>query len=459
MNETQEADKDRQFSYISGICSKKIREKLMQLNRTEKRTFFILMLAAFFNGFIISTFNLQDIIAKKALHAYDWQITILVMLWPLSNLFSIWWGKILEHSKSLSKFFILTGFIGRLSLILMLWVHNFYQYLAIFIILFSFNALISPAQNSIYQLNISPKNRGLIFGYVSSLITLVAIFFSFAAGKILDINENWFRYIFLAVGIMGCLSSFLMALIKIKKENFTEKAFLTLKQVFIKPVLRTVEVLKNNKDFAIFQRNFFIYGIAFMILLPAIPKYLVEYLQMDYSHTFLAKGIISQIGILFLAPLAGKVHDRKNPAFFTTIVFGILSLYPLTLLISSFMLGTSYVYYVVYFAFFIFSVGLSGMIIAWNISSIFFAGKEDVSMYQSVHVTLTGVRGIFAPFLGLLIMKTLGIRAVFIVAIFLFLFASFLSFKLYLKMCKKEVVFAIPAKQILYHFRKIFPFS
>ena len=431
----------------------------MQLNQTEKRTFFILMLAAFFNGFIISTFNLQDIIAKKALHAYDWQITILVMLWPLSNLFSIWWGKILEHSKSLSKFFILTGLIGRLCLILMLWVHNFYQYLVILVILFSFNALISPAQNSIYQLNISPKNRGLIFGYVSSLITLVAIFFSYAAGKILDINENWFRYIFLAVGILGCLSSFLMALIKINKESFKEKAFLTLKQVFIKPVLRTAEVLKNNKDFAIFQRNFFLYGIAFMMLLPAIPKYLVEYLQMDYSHTFLAKGIIAQIGILFLAPLAGKVHDRKNPAFFTTIVFGLLSLYPLTLLISSFMLGTSYVYYVVYFAFFIFSVGLSGMIIAWNISSIFFAGKEDVSMYQSVHVTLTGVRGIFAPFLGLLIMKTLGIRAVFIGATALFLVASVLSFKLYLKMCKKEVVFAIPAKHILYHFRKIFPFS
>ena len=81
----------------------------MQLNRIEKRTFFILMLAAFFNGFIISTFNLQDIIAKKALHAYDWQITILVMLWPLANLFSIWWGKILEHSHSLAKYYTTTA--------------------------------------------------------------------------------------------------------------------------------------------------------------------------------------------------------------------------------------------------------------------------------------------------------------------------------------------------------------
>ncbi|MCK4696068.1 MAG: hypothetical protein KAT74_09905, partial [Candidatus Cloacimonetes bacterium] len=192
----------------------------MKLNQVEKRTFFLLILAAFFNGFVFSSFQIQDIIAKKALHAFDWQITILVMLWPISNLLSIWWGKILEHSKSLSKFFVLTAFMGRLSLIFMLWVHNYYQYLVILIVIFSFSAFISPARNSIYQMNITRKNRGIIFGYTSSLITLVMICTSFMAGKILDINENWFRYIFAVVGIMGCIGALIMALIKIKKRSF-----------------------------------------------------------------------------------------------------------------------------------------------------------------------------------------------------------------------------------------------
>ncbi len=418
----------------------------MKLNQVEKRTFFLLILAAFFNGFVFSSFQIQDIIAKKALHAFDWQITILVMLWPISNLLSIWWGKILEHSKSLSKFFVLTAFVGRLSLIFMLWVHNYYQYLVILIVIFSFSAFISPARNSIYQMNITWKNRGIIFGYTSSLITLVIICTSFMAGKILDINENWFRYIFAVVGIMGCIGALIMALIKIKKRSFEDKAFLNLKQFFVKPIKRTLEVLKENRDFAIFQRNFFIYGVSFMILLPAIPKYLVEYLQMNYTHTFLAKGIISQIGILFLAPFAGKIFDRKNPALFTTLIFLIISFYPFTLLISSLFIRYSFVNYIVYLAFFIFGIAMSGLIISWNISSIYFAGKEDVSMYQGVHVTLTGVRGLFAPFLGLLIMKTLGIRALFCTAMFLFLLASTLSYKLYLAMDKKELKISIYGK-------------
>ena len=320
----------------------------------------------------------------------------------------------------------------------MLWVHNYYQYLVILIVIFSFSAFISPARNSIYQMNITWKNRGIIFGYTSSLITLVIICTSFMAGKILDINENWFRYIFAVVGIMGCIGALIMALIKIKKGSFEDKAFLNLKQFFVKPIKRTLEVFKENRDFAIFQRNFFIYGVAFMILLPAIPKYLVEYLQMNYTHTFLAKGIISQIGILFLAPFAGKIYDRKNPALFTTLIFLIISFYPFSLLISSLFIGYSFVNYIVYLAFFIFGIAMSGLIISWNISSIYFAGKEDVSMYQGVHVTLTGVRGLFAPFLGLLIMKTVGIRALFCTSMFLFLIASTLSYKLYLAMDKKE---------------------
>jgi MFS family permease len=429
----------------------------MKLTELEKKTFISLLVASIFNGFVMSSFQVHDIIAKKALHALDWQVTILVMLWPLSNLFSIWWGKILEHSHSLSRYFILAGILGRLTLICMLWVTNYYQYLGLMILLFSFNAFISPAQNSILQNNIQKQNRGMVFGYTASLVTFVSIAFSFVVGKLLDVNENWFRYFFALVGILGLVHSIIMSRIKLKKSHNPEKAFISLREVFFKPILRTVEVLKKNKDFAIFQRNFFIYGISFMILLPAIPRYLVETLGMDYSQTFFAKGILSQVGILILAPVAGRFFDKKNPALFTALSFALLSLYPLTLLISLFHVGTNYVNYIVYLAFLIYSVAMSGIVISWNISSIQFAGEEDVSMYQSVHVTLTGLRGLFAPFLGLFIMKIIGIQAVFITAIFLFLLGSFLSFKLYLKMDDK--CWRCTHKQIVAYFRRIFPFG
>ena len=298
----------------------------MDLSREEKKVFILLMISAFFNGAILSAFLTQDVIAKKALMAHDIQITLLVMLWPLSNLFSIWWGKALEYSKSIGKFFIFVAILGRLVLILMLFVKSYHSYLIIMIVVFSFNSLISPAQNIILQNKFRPHNRGIIFGYTASIITIVMILITYISGKYLDINENYFRIFFAFVAVMGFFSMLFLALIKIDKESLPHEP-ISFGKIFVQPITRMFELLKNDKNFASFQITFFIYGFAYMILLPAIPKYLVDYIGLDYSKTFIGKAILSQLGILILAPLAGKIHDKKSPPHFTIYVFSLLSLF------------------------------------------------------------------------------------------------------------------------------------
>jgi MFS family permease len=229
-----------------------------------------------------------------------------------------------------------------------------------------------------------------------------------------------------------------MALIKCDKKVDDEVPPLTLNSLFRDTVVRSIEVLKHNRDFARFEFNFFLYGIGYMVVLPAIPKYLVEYLHMDYTHTFLGKVILAQLGVLLLSPLAGKMYDRKNPAFFTFISFGLLSSYPLLLLTSSLVLGTGWEDAIAYAAFLIFGIAMAGVNMAWNISSIYFAGNRDVSMYQSVHVTLTGLRGLFAPFLGYGLLKLVDVRAPFVLAFGLQVTASVLSYKLYKSMEAKR---------------------
>jgi MFS family permease len=410
----------------------------MNLNSQEKRTFLLLVLGAVGIGFIQSAFQMQDIVAKKTLNALDWQVTVLVMLWPLSNLFSIWWGKILEHSGSLSGYFLLLAFLGRLPLLLMIFVSSYYPFMGLMILMFSFNALMSPAQNTIFQLNFRKENRGTALGYMSSIMLLTALLVSYFAGKLLDLNESYFRYYFVVVAILGMIGALIYSRIKIRKLNRRmEKAFTSWRELLYGPVKRSLELLKSNKEFARFEGAYFIYGIGFMVLLPAIPKYLVDFLQMDYSQTFLAKGVLSQLGILLLAPLAGKIFSTRNPVQFNGFNFAFLSLYPTVLLLSSFFLNSYIALQLVYVAFIIFGIAMSGVHISWNISSIFFAGDEDVAMYQSVHVTLTGLRGMFAPFLGYALLELIGLRAVFITSMFMFILSSWLNFRQYTCIKKK----------------------
>ncbi|HPH61139.1 MAG TPA: hypothetical protein PLX72_05795 [Candidatus Syntrophosphaera sp.] len=59
--------------------------RLKNLNPVERRTAILLVLAALFNGVILSLNQTQDIIARKALHAKDWQLMLMTMIWPVAN--------------------------------------------------------------------------------------------------------------------------------------------------------------------------------------------------------------------------------------------------------------------------------------------------------------------------------------------------------------------------------------
>ena len=67
--------------------------RLNNLNPVERRTAILLVLAALFNGVILSLNQTQDIIARKALHARDWQLMLMTMIWPVANFFSVWWAR------------------------------------------------------------------------------------------------------------------------------------------------------------------------------------------------------------------------------------------------------------------------------------------------------------------------------------------------------------------------------
>ncbi len=404
--------------------------KLKNLSPVERQTAGLLLWAALFNGVVASLAQTQDIIARKALLAADWQLMIMMMIWPISNFFSIWWGRIFEKSCHQSRYFLVVGIFGRLSLVYGLWVTTMNEYLVLLALMFSFNSLLIPAQNSIYQKNLDFSRRAKIYGYTISLGMAVSIGFTFLAGRVLDTREDLFRIILAVTGICGLASCILLSFIKIQKNPAMEKCEkVNLREVLVDPIRRTLRLLKENKQFAAFERSYSIYGMGFIMMTPIIPIYLVDVLQLSYTTNFLAKGMISQVGLLFLSPYIGKIHDRMHPFKFISMAFAMLFIFPVLIILSSLFTATPVVSIpIVFAAYLVFGIAMAAVNISWNMSSIYFAGKEDAAMYQSVHVTMTGIRGVIAPGLGLILMKFIGIRAVFVVAAGFLLSASVISY-------------------------------
>lgn len=407
--------------------------RFKNLNPLERQTARLLLWSALFNGLVMSLNQTQDIIARKALQATALQLTIMAMVWPVSNFMSIWWGRLFERSCHKSRYFILVGVFGRLTLIYGLWLSGMNEFMLLLALMFSFNALLIPAQNSIYQRNIEPKRRSKVYGYTISLGMLVSVSFTFLAGRWLDLNENSFRWILAITAVAGFIASLLLSLIRIRE---VEKNGICLPLNWIDvvrdPIRRSLSLLKENKPFASFERSFSIYGMGFIMVQPVLPIFLVDMLKLSYTGNFIAKGIISQIPLLLLSPYLGKWHDKLHPFRFIGVFFGLLALFPLIIILSAATLKWHLLAVgLVYLAYVLFGLAMAGVNIAWNMGSIFFAGSEDASMYQSVHVTMTGIRGVIAPLLGLLLYRTAGLISVFAVASAFLITASYLSWKDY----------------------------
>lgn len=420
--------------------------KIKELNPFVRRTVYFLMIAAVFNGAVQSLGQTQDIIARKALRAQDWQLMLMTMIWPISNFLSIWWGRFFERSRHKSRFFVFGGVLGRLTLVSAIWITTMNEFLVVMGLLYSANSMLIPAQNSIYQRNIRPQRRAAVYGYTMSLGMAVSVALTFVAGRVLDTQESSFRWILAITGIAGFISAILQSRIKIQ-EPIIDPPHHHIKAKFrdtlMDPIRRSLEVMKENKAFAAFERSFSIYGMGFIMMQPIIPIYMVDKLQLSYTNNFLAKGILSQLGMLFLAPLFGKLHDKMHPFKYIGFSFALLMLFPLLFVLSSLWAGESVIAVIIVFiAYTIFGLAMTGVNMAWNMSSIFFAGDEDAAMYQSVHVTLTGVRGLIAPVLGFALLRLIGIEAVFYVAAGFLALASYMSFRDYrrLRYTKVDIV-------------------
>ena len=107
-----------------------------------------------------------------------------------------------------------------------------------------------------------------------------------------------------------------------------------------------------------------------------------------------------------------------HPWRFCRLVFGFLALFPALLLVSTW--SAEHGLHWVMAAYAVFGASMAGVQVAWSLGSIYFAGDEDSSRYQGVHVTLVGVRGLVAPWLGLAAYELGGPRSAFVIAIVLF---------------------------------------
>lgn len=416
-----------------------------RLGLIDKYTLHYFSLGSILGGLSGGLWAISAIVLKKTLEGTNFEVTIFSMIGPITALFAIFAAEWMR-GRDKRRFIFWSGLYGRLPMILMLFVSDSTIFIYLAFLSMICGSVLTPATNSLLQTNLTRNTLGKMYGWLTVLSTATLMISTVASGYILTWNPFSYHWLFALSAALGIASSTVIAKIRPRTTSYQGERTLHLRNVpfikvlrtsFIVPLRSNAVIMVRNKGFALFERNFFLYGMAFMVLLPIVPIFLVERMNISYDEAGMALGLFSEIGLLVMTPIFAVIYDRLHPVSFSRWIFLLLGFYPLTLLASGVLseaTNTPPIFWA-YIAYLIFGFGMAGLSLVWMLGSIHFAGDDDATPYSGIHTTLVGLRGMVGPILGYLIYSYLGPKygpdAVFILGAALFWLASFLMWKLY----------------------------
>lgn len=398
------------------------------VERTTARRYQLGML---FQGIWFTGQILFPFVLAKSLAAPAWLVTVSVLMETTGMVAGLYWGGVMQTGGR-RRALLWGGLAGRVVVVAALWIHTAGPFVVMLGVVYLFGAMVFPAQNSILQENIRPERRGEVFGRGAMVQHGTAAVCSLVVGMLLDRDPMMYRVIYPVLGVLGFGYPLVLATLprpaaaagRPPKPDGVPAPLVwrSAATAVFQPFLEARDTFRRDRAYLWYQINFSIYGVAFLMLVPVVPLYFNGELDLAYQDIAQSRVLIGSLGVGLLGPLAGRLMDRFHPARLCAVSFSWVSLFPLTLAAGPWLqlsgVQTAYAAFVIY------SVGMAGVNITWNVGSISFAPPGQGGHYQAIHVAMVGLRGVVAPVLGYLLLTYLGYREVFLVAAGLLLSAG-----------------------------------
>ncbi|MFZ4399859.1 MAG: MFS transporter [Bacteroidales bacterium] len=413
----------------------------LTLNDLEKRTLRLHVWYSLIEGFIVGILALNEFVFIKSLKGSNYQLGLLFQFSVILYVFLIFLNEMLKRVKDKKKLLRYTAFFTRIPLILLVFFPRSSQgiasepifhllFLAIFFVYYAGMPIIYPNINLFLKNAYRNEHFGRLYGFATALNKVIMLIVTLLYGILLDIDNFAFTYIFPIVAIMGILSVYLLSMIEFKEDSsisFIKESF---SQSVKKSFSNMVSILKKNKPYLHFEAGFMIYGFAFMISVTVITIYFDKELHLNYSSVAFYKNIYNIVAIALL-PFFSKLIDKIDPRKFAIITFSSIMLFILSLALTDFFPQNIIVFgiklYYTMIPYLIFqSIFAATMSLLWSIGSAYFCRSSEAGDYQSVHLSLTGLRAVFAPTSGVIIYELFGFFTTFMLAICALLIAIIL---------------------------------
>jgi len=411
--------------------------KTNHLNAKEKKTFRIHLIYSILEGFIIGVLALNEFVFIKSLKGSNIELSVLFQFSAVVFTGLIFINEFLRRIRNKKKLLLITALLTRSPLFLLILFpksdaamlgNGIYHliFLAIFFLYYLASPIVLPNINLFLKSAYRHENFSNLYSSATSLNKIVMLVVTFAYGLLLDWNPYAYTYVFPFIALLGISSIHLLSKISYKplEQSIIKKSFWKSVQSSWQNMWM---LMKSNKPYLHFEIGFMLYGFAFMSTVAVITIYFDRALGLNYSSIAFYKNSYNIIAILML-PFFGRLLGRIDPRKFAAITFGSMVLFLFFLALTEYFpahiefLNIKFYYMLLFYILFQ-SIFAATMSLVWFIGSAYFGKDEEAGDLQSIHLSLTGVRALFAPLIGVLLYEFFGFTITFGIAI-LFLFVA-----------------------------------
>ncbi len=409
------------------------------LNKQELKSFKLHVSFSVIDGLIRGALILNEFVFVKSLNGSSYQLSFLFQSSVIVMLLSIIFNELIFRSKNKRRLLRKAGFLTHLPMLILLFfprnpevyaVDSIYHYLFLFVFFTYYLSypITLPAINLFLKNAYSKNNFGKLYSISTSIRQVLQMVIIFLFGWLLDIDNYSFTYIMPILGVLGFISIIILTRIDYIQKTIPNIAGGIISSS-IDSIKKLLKILKTNKAYFDYEVGFMFYGFAFMSTKAVIIIFYYEVLVLNYSSVAFYQNVYNIVAILLL-PFFGKLIGKMDPRKFTIYPFLAMAGYILFIAVSEFdplyfeiwnlkiyaSLLVSTIFYGLFF---------STMMLSWNIGSSYFGSDEEAGDYQSVHLFLTGIRGVFAPVIGIVLYELFGFAWTFSIAILMLIVASF----------------------------------
>ena len=252
-------------------------------------------------------------------------------------------------------------------------------------------------RTTVWQANYPRENRAFVAGKIATVQALVLAGVALGIGQAMDTNEQSFRWVYPIAASFGIIGAWIYS--KIRVENhctiLDDERTLSNQASFLP--WKTFGLLLENKPFAKYMGCQFVFGVGNLMLMAPLIVILNDQFTFDYLEEILIVTIIPILMIPLSTPFWAKLLNRTHVLTFRSI-------HSWFFVFSSLCIGLSIATHTItglWVGAAIRGIGFGGGVLAWNLGHQDYAPVEQSSRYMGLHVTLTGIRGLLAPALGM----------------------------------------------------------